>query len=283
MKFWVSSGSPENWKVGIERGGVWAVNPKLKDRWKRLSPGDVLVFYATHPISGIIGIGRIKKIEEGDKPIWPEEIQRGKAIWRYRFWFDILHKVEPEKWKEQKIFVKDLRVSVRAGLDHLSSDVMSALIQRADALWETNLHEQVKVEIKPEKPTSLHNKIRDMLYEVGKLENRFPEREYNVDGKLDVIWRRTEKSVPSHAFEVQVGGDVYHALAKLKHAFDMWNSKLFLVITEKDRETVHELLGGSFHEIRSNLKVVMVDKVEHLYQIQVEDRRLRTELGIDDP
>jgi hypothetical protein len=45
-----------------------------------------------------------------------------------------------------------------------------------------------------------------------------------MDGtRLDAVWRRVEKSVPTYVFEIQVGGDIYHAIAKLKHAYDLWN------------------------------------------------------------
>jgi hypothetical protein len=53
-------------------------------------------------------------------------------------------------------------------------------------------------------------------------------------GKLDVAWRRVEKGSPTYVFEVQIGGDLYHAIGKLKHAHDLWNSNIFLVTTKND-------------------------------------------------
>jgi hypothetical protein len=50
-------------------------------------------------------------------------------------------------------------------------------------------------------------------------------------------------------FEVQIGGDIYHAMSKLKHAFDLWNSHVFLVATMGDKSKYQELLSGTFHEV----------------------------------
>ena len=79
----------------------------------------------------------------------------------------------------------------------------------------------------------LHNTIRDMIAQIGKWEGKYSETEYKIGnlGKLDAVWKRIKTGHPSYAFEVQIKGNFYQALAKLKHAFDLWNSDPVLVTT----------------------------------------------------
>ncbi len=136
-------------------------------------------------------------------------------------------------------------------------------------------------EKKPEYPPNLHDKIKDMLYEIGKIERYISEKEYPLDSeRLDVAWRRVERGVPSRAFEVQIGGDIYHALAKLKHAFDLWNSELFIIIRDEDKGKVQELLSGTFHEIGDKISIIPIEKVEKLYELQMKDKDLKAEIGL---
>ncbi|MEM1635720.1 MAG: hypothetical protein QXQ80_00200 [Nitrososphaerota archaeon] len=67
-----------------------------------------------------------------------------------------------------------------------------------------------------------HEKIKEIIYQVGLIQNRFPQKEYPLENKrLDVVWKRTPKSVPSVVFEIQLGGNLFESLSKLKHAFDL--------------------------------------------------------------
>lgn len=93
------------------------------------------------------------------------------------------------------------------------------------------------------------------------------EKEYPIEGeKLDVVWRRVEKSVPTYAFEVQIGGDVYHALGKLKHAFELWNSNIFVVERDDDLEKVDHLLAGTFREINGRIKRLSINTISELHK-----------------
>jgi len=49
--------------------------------------------------------------------------------------------------------------------------------------------------------------IKKALVQIGRLQKFIAEEEYAFDiGKLDVVWRRVELSVPTYVFEVNVGG-----------------------------------------------------------------------------
>jgi hypothetical protein len=66
-------------------------------------------------------------------------------------------------------------------------------------------------------------------------------------------------------------GAVDAALAKLRHARDMWRPRLFLVVTgEKDRKKIDMLLGpfleGTFHAIRRYTSVLTGEAVDEIYR-----------------
>jgi hypothetical protein len=86
--------------------------------------------------------------------------------------------------------------------------------------------------------------------------------------------------VPTYAFEVHVKGDLYHDLSKLKHAFDLWNSRIFIVASQADCDKIKALLSGSFHEIRGQLRFIDLEKIEKLYESKRAFLDLEKELGI---
>jgi len=130
-------------------------------------------------------------------------------------------------------------------------------------------------------PRSLHDEIKQTLYEIGVLEGRVSEKEYPIDGeRIDVVWKRVEGGYRYAAFEVQIGGNFYEALAKLKHAWDKWNSCPFLVTTDQYRGKALEWIRGSFHEIEAEIKIVDCEKVKELYEAIKKAKNIKEELGI---
>jgi len=127
----------------------------------------------------------------------------------------------------------------------------------------------------------LHEQIKAMLIEIGRLQGFIAEGEYPMDiGKLDVTWRRVEGGVPTYAFEIHVGGDLYHDVSKLKHAHDLWNSNLFLITTEKDINKIQQLLSGTFHEIRDKVRVIDAEKIKALYLKKKDYKDFERQIGI---
>jgi predicted RNA-binding protein len=129
---------------------------------------------------------------------------------------------------------------------------------------------------------SYHNWIRDMIFEIGQIEGRISDKEYRINGeRIDVAWKRIEAGNPYAVFEVQVGGNFYEALAKLKHAWDKWNSRPFLVTSQQYREKALEWIKGSFHEMERELRIIDCEKVRELHNAVKTARDLRVELGIN--
>jgi hypothetical protein len=285
MNFWVLTGSLENWDRGIS-DSIWGCREGLKPRWENLETGDVLIFYVSSPISGIIGTGVVTSRFKANSPLWPDEVRENKIIYTYRFEFKIEYVLPKPDWKQKSIKIKDLNVPFQAGLNSFTNkDAVKTLFGRIDLQWNTELGEKVEVEApKPkEKPANLHDEIKKKLKEIGEMKGFISENEYPVDGqRLDCVWRSAGVSgaVPKFVFEVQIGGSVTEALGKLKHAYDKWGfPKLFLIAEEKDRSKINQLLAGTFHEIKDMLKIVPVEKIEKFYEIQKKDEELKREIG----
>lgn len=154
-----------------------------------------------------------------------------------------------------------------------------------DQTWNTELAklvEEIPTKILKKEEVNLHDQIKGMLLELGKIEGYIAEKEYvfpDTGERLDVVWRRVAASVPTYVFEVQIGGNLHQALAKLKHAYDLWNSNVFIISEEKDLQKINQLLGGAFHEIRERVKTLTVEKIRKVHEVQIEDNKLKREIG----
>lgn len=277
IQYWNLPGSVDNWAVGVERR-VWGMKPKFANIWNRLSPGDVLFSYVVSPVSGVIGHGHVVAKFKGDTPLWPDEISASRVIYPYRFEFEVEGVLGPERWTRDRVPVGNLKVIVRS-IGGVPPDVASEILRRL----KTKRREPAPAPepITPEPHRSRHEQAKKLLLDIGRLRRFVCEDEYPIDsGRLDAVWKRVEKGVPTCAFEVQIGGDIYHALGKLKHAFDLWNSKIFLVIDQSSLPKVSELLAGTFHEIADQLKVVQLEDLERLQQVLGIVHRLEKELGL---
>jgi predicted RNA-binding protein len=126
-----------------------------------------------------------------------------------------------------------------------------------------------------------HEMVKQKVAEIGRIQGFLAEMEYPIEGnRLDVVWRRVERSVPTYVFEVQVGGDIYHALAKLKHAYDLWNSHIFLIADLQERSKYEDLLSGTFHEIKNRIRFVSLHEIVELHKRKLSYNEFEKELGI---
>ena len=292
IDYWLVVGSPHNWKTAFEHKNIWGLKQIQRHLWDRLNEGDVLLFYVTSPVSGVIGHGTVRMKFHQDQPLWPQEVEENKVIWPLRFEFNVERCLPLDKWQISKIISKEL--FPRGGFQALSNNTAQQLLSKLASLpkgYRVKIPTPAPVaEIAPpytlepqqaEKVLPSHEELKQKLVEIGKLQGYLTDEEYIFDiGKLDVVWRRVERSVPTYAFEIQVGGDVYHALAKLKHAFDLWNSHIFIVAPQTDYNKVRNLLLGTFHEISAQAKFIELGKVEELHRRKKAYLDFEKELGI---
>lgn len=285
--YWLVVGIPENWRTALDHGNIWGLKKTQAHLWDTLSENDILLFYATQPVIGIIGYGVVRTKFRQDQPLWPQEIDENRLIWPLRFEFDVEQCLPYAEWTKSKIISEDIKGRARLGFQTLNEDMAHRLIldlqsvRRVEYLQKP-LETPVDKVAEAATPYVLsHDELKKRLVEIGKLQKFVAEEEYAFDiGRLDVVWRRVERSVPTYVFEIQVGGDPYHAMAKLKHAFDLWNSHIFIVASQGDYNKVDKLLSGTFHEISSRVRFTELDKIEELYKRKKAYLDLEKELGI---
>lgn len=273
-KSYLAVGPSKYWQIAFKYGCIWGLKATAKHVtfWEGLSTGDYILFYVTTPISGVIGYGVIHTKFRQDKPLWPQEVEENRVIWPYRFEFGVEYALAQDKWKTDKVASSLLKPFVKGGFQVIPENLATEVIKAFPS---------EKVVTAAKKPVSLHEEIKENLIEIGHLQNMLAEGEYNMAGeRLDVVWRRIERAVPTYVFEIQIGGDLYHAIGKLKHAFDLWNSNIFLVISEEDINKAKELLAGTFHEIEHKIKVIKAKEVGELLTHKRVYRDFETKLGI---
>jgi len=286
---WIILGPENSWDTAISHQGIWGVRETLYTEWKALDSGNIIFFYVTKTIKGVIGIGKVATKFIQDKPLWPDEIALEKVIYPYRFEFHIDYLTERNEWKIKNIPIRLSPREGRAGIGLLKEETIGTLVEafREKFNYTVSLSEVEKAEeisqetTMAEKPCLNHTKIQELIFEIGRLDRLISEKEYPMENeRLDVVWRRIEKSVPTYVFEIQVGGDIYHALGKLKHAFDLWNSKIFFVAKNEDFAKAELLLSGTFHEIKDKIKKIPISKIYELYQQKRRWIDLENEMGL---
>ena len=281
---WILVGNEESWETALQ-DSIWGAKKNLKNRWDKIEKGDILVFYISRPVSGIVGFGRVETKFKQNKPLWKDEIRGNKVIYPFRFEVKIDYALPINEWRQRKINIGDLHVSTWAGINSLpSKEKFANLMRKSQEQWNFSYKEiLLKEEKKVEKPISklTHRELQEMLKEIGSLQRFIAETEYPMENeRLDVVWRRVEKAVPTYVFEVQIGGDVYHALGKLKHAWDIWNSNLFLITGKEQITEVQKLLGGTFHEIKDKIQIINIEEARELYQSKNKVKELEKKFGI---
>lgn len=283
-KSWLALGKIENWALSFNLGGTWGLKPSQIGLWESLEPGDRVFFYVTLPISGIIGKGTISTKFKQDKPIWPDEIKENAVIWPLRFQFVVDSLFAQADWEVKRAVVKDLGLALRSGFQRLDDKTVNEITKRLGL----SLNEAVPVETTALKSAaetqggSVHNKIRDMLVEMGRMQGFSADKEYPMDNyRLDAVWRRIYTGVPTYVFEVQVGGSVEQAMGKLKHAYDKWNSNIFIALADKDEQKAHTLLSGTFHEIRNQIKIIKLEDIYELYRQKMAFKEKEKLLGLN--
>lgn len=284
---WIIIGPKESWEIAFEQGGIWGVKDLLYPEWKALEKEDIIFFYATKPVSGVIGVGRVQTKFIQDKPLWPDEIAAGEVLYPYRFEFHNDYVLEQDRWKSDRIKVPLTIQEMRRGINLLLERTIDKLYAAFDQNFNYLIPKSGKIEsppvevTKPERFPLDHTRLQEIVFQIGRLNRLISEKEYPMENeRLDVVWRRVEKSVPTYVFEIQVGGDIYHALGKLKHAYDLWNSNIFLIAGEEDIENAKSLLSGTFHEIGEKMKKITIDKIYELYEQKRKWIDIEKEVGL---
>lgn len=297
---WIISGDEQNLKYALQYNQIWGLQDKWFPHWKSLEKGDIIFFYITK-VKSIVGVGRVENKFIQREPLWPDEIEENKVKYPLRFEFTLHYLVNKKQWKTGGInnltdfvgtnFGKGAYADLlRGGVNFIRyKKVIKFLYEQFEKklnykipFSKTTFFEEKKIEEISGEYKSLHKELQELIYKIGEMNKFLSAKEYIMnDERLDVVWRRVDKGSPTYVFEVQVGGDIYHALGKLKHAFDIWNSNIFLIVaSEKDISKSINLLDGTFHEIKNKIKIISKEKIEELYRRKISWIEYERKLGI---
>jgi len=232
----------------------------------------------------------IATVFKQDKPLWPEEVKKNQVKWPLRFEFDVEFCLPPDSWVKKSYNEEEWikpRLSNK-GFGLIDKDLVLKIMEHFRILGDTSeISKEFFIEKKPEvlpfieEKQEIHELVKQKLIEIGKMQKFIAEGEYTMDGtKLDVVWRRVERSVPTYAFEVQVKGNIYQAVAKLKHAFDLWNSNIYLIAHKDRQEECERLVSGTFHEISDRLTFINIDDIGKLHMLKKQYKDLEVKLSI---
>jgi hypothetical protein len=291
-KFWLAVGTPEDWHTAFDYGGIWGLKTSQMRYWDMMTENsDIVFFYVTSPVAGIVGTGILRTKLHQLSPLWPAERAENKVIWPFRFEFDVTSCLAPAVWREQRVAAEELKTRVRSGFQQIEPELAERLIKSMPAsrpdglvlsppLGVSAVRNSI-LKIPPSQAPDTHQQIQGLLAEIGRLQKFVVDIEFPIENRrVDVTWRRVQRSVPSYVFEVQVGGNLTEALAKLKHAYELWNSNIFLVGKPEHKNPTSQLCDHSFHEIRERLRFLELNQVEELHRRKVAYRHFEDQLGI---
>jgi hypothetical protein len=256
-------------------------------RWKTLQPGMPILLYGEY--RGKRGIwlrGTVLDKSHSDKPVsyW----NQNPTGYPYQVKLK-LDRSSPES--SSPITKEELASTFALGVAKQKIDRWSLVVfgeEQRGVTYGSTLFTRINDEFQARNVTPVptakpsHDDLKEMIYQMGVLQAKFPLKEFMLDDgrRLDVAWRKTPKSVPNWAFEVQVGGNLVEALAKLKHAWDLYSSIPVLVTTTDQLSDADNLLGGSFHEIKDVTRLLSDHKLAEFYNLKLQFKELKNTLGI---
>jgi hypothetical protein len=175
------------------------------------------------------------------------------VIWPFRFEFDVSHLLPIGAWRSQAVSNKKLNLAILAGINPVADT-------------EKALKVQEKLQFTVVRPIKKEVEITTTILEIGKIQRMVVEAAYPVDGEsLDAIWKRTIRSVPTFAFSVNLSHDFSCSINPLKHSFDLWNSRPFLVTDKSRLKEAKDFSSSLYHGFSENLKILTTAQVQDLY------------------
>jgi predicted RNA-binding protein len=274
MQYWLWSATEDNWEI-LKTKRVWATyNRNVTTMIKK---GDILVFY----IKGTLHFKGIFRTTsdwyETKELIWSDEIKEKRKIYPYQISLELIQLGEANykelipklKFVEKKyapqVYIYGTGggpVNFRKPLDE--SDYETILME----MKKNPAPEPVSTSETHHLTPSTHSELITMLVELGEMFGKSAEQEYPAGPyRYDTVWKRVKVGNPTKVFEVHDKGVLDSALAKLKHAYDIWSADLFLVITKhEDKERAKTLLAGSFHEIGEVTTIIQPEEIKEMYE-----------------
>jgi predicted RNA-binding protein len=303
-KNWLFSVTPENWEI-VKAENIWAVRDRATA--ERLNKGDRLIFYVkgSQPPS-FMGIYEVTgDWRRSTKQRWRDEVERNEII--YPWEVDVkpiqlgtanVRDLVPsltfiEKKERWAVYLRGAPANFNKPIGKDDYElILKALGEppyvvtlkpRGGVTVKSSVTSPPVPSITPLEPGVVppHTEIRDMVLQLGELEDYIAEKEVPIDKeRIDVTWRRKIRKIPDVVFEVQRKGDFYGALVKLKEAWDIWGCISVLITTQEYEEEAKRWLSSAFHEMERDARVVRWERIKRWFEIARERRQIRDEIKI---
>lgn len=268
MQYWIWSVTEDNWEI-VKRRKIWATYNK--NAQTLVKKGDVLIFY----VKGTLTFKGIFRVDSEwyttNELIWADEIRESKKKYPYQINLGLIQLGEAnyKKLIPKLDFVKNKNTPQVYIYGTGGGPVnFRKPIEKSD--YETILAEMRKTKMPKREevvapPT--HSELIEMLVKLAEMFGKCAEREYRAGPyRYDVVWKRVKIGNPTKVFEIHYKGVLDSALAKLKHAYDIWSADLFLVVVQhEDKDRAKLLLSGSFHEIENVTTIIQPEEIKEMY------------------
>ena len=306
MQSWLIIGISKNWEKALSQPvPLWGLKTRNINEFNSIKIGDLLWFYATSPVSGVIGIGAVKdKYTDSKNLVWDDEIKNQTVIWPLRFRIQVLKVLPFVNWKSGNIKITDFKLFWQTALHQLNENQVNELLKRSEKIFGNidleNIYSGASVvtadkiadstdilESFINKKTELsHSSLKTQIAEIGKLQFYYSEVEYTISlpnekKNLDVVWKRELEGVPTYAFEIELSGMLERAIDRLVIAFKKWNSRPRIIVAKENmnklNNVVDHLTGRDFS---SQLKIYEPEQVLNLYNVKTNLKKLEQSLEL---
>jgi hypothetical protein len=203
--------------------------------------------------------------------VWEDEIIKREAIWPLRFRIQVLKAINRERWQTDCIKITDFKLNWQIGFQLLQETHLRELSTRAAKIFGENVFagatiaaamvgEEKEPYLALKKQPQSHRALQEAIAEIGKLQFYHTELEFPLalpgeDKNLDVVWKREISGVPTFAFEVELSGSIERAIARLKFAFKLWNSRPRMVIPKEFASKVHNVVFAEERDFHNQFKL----------------------------
>lgn len=303
-KNWLVIGIPKNWETALSQPvPIWGLKLRYQLEFQAMEVGDILWFYSTSPVGGVIGLGIIKdKYIDRINLVWEEELRQKEVIWPLRFRIHVLKIFQRSRWNVDRVKINDFNLFWQVGFQLLKEGHVLELLNRTRNIFGVLTEEKIYtgatitqplfVREKPppysvaeNKSDVSHRRLQEQLAEVGKLQFYYTQLEYAVDlpaerKNLDVVWKREIDGVPTFAFEIELSGMLEKAVERLKFAFRRWNSRPRIVVPNDSFKKVHNILSIDEKDFTNQFRIYEPDQILELLNKKREIKTIEQNLEL---
>lgn len=311
MQTWLVIGRVENWQTAFAQPiPIWGLRDSYAGTFEELRVGDLIVCYATDPVRGVIAVGRVRdKYLDRTTLVWPDETTSGKVIWPLKFRLNEIEALPQVYWEAKPgealhpVSIVDFGLNWRVGFQRLTSEQVNKIFDRIRSSWtgvELEIDEVIAGSYSGEKeapayqapsaplvpePPSAHRKTQEVVSEIGRLQHYFTEIEFPISlsgqqQRLDVVWKREHTGVPTFAFEIEFSNNVERAVARLRVAFQRWNSQPRLIADETDRTRIENLIIREERAFQSSFRWIPPSAIERVLKVKRDLKELEQGVGL---